>query len=133
MAAGDPRVTIDESAIADMLRDWNSPLGQAMQDATELVEDTARISAPVSPKGSKFAPIGFLKASTRKSLEQHKDADGVIMGLVGAAHYPYNFIANPSSHKGVTRNRNGTFRPGDNNYLNDALNSLEGFVRYVGF
>ena len=134
MAAGDPKVTIDEAAIQAMIRSWDSPIGRAIDDATQVVEDTARISAPVSPKGSKLAPIGFLKANTRQSLEHHEDADGVIMGLVGAASYPYNFIANPTSHKGYTWNRgHKTFRPGDNNYLNDALNSLEGFVRYVGF
>lgn len=88
MAAGDPRVEIDEAAIQEMLRDWQSPVGRAIQDATQIVEDTARISAPVSPKGSKLAPIGFLKANTRQSLDLHHDADGVIMGLVGAARYP---------------------------------------------
>ena len=134
MAVGDPRVEIDESAIQEMIRDWNSPLGQAIQDATSLVEDAARIAAPVSPKGSKLAPIGFLKAGTRQSLELHHDADGVIMGLVGSPRYPMNFTSNPTSRKGYTWNRgHGSIRPGDNQYLSDSLNSLEGFVRYVGF
>lgn len=134
MAAGDPRVEIDETAIQAMLRDWDSPIGSAIQDATQIVEDAARISAPVSPKGSKLAPIGFLKASTRQSAELHHDAEGIIMGLVGAAAYPYSFIANPTSHKGYTWNRgHASTRPGDNNYLSDSLNSLNGFIRYVGF
>lgn len=134
MAAGDPKVEIDESAIKEMMRDWESPVGRAIQDATQIVEDTARISAPVSPKGSKLAPIGFLKANTRQSLELHHDADGVIMGLVGSPRYPMNFISNPTSRKGFTWNRgHKTFRPGDNQYLDDSLNSLEGFIRYVGF
>lgn len=134
MAAGDPRVEIDEAAIQAMLRDWESPVGQAIQDATQIVEDTARITAPVSPKGSRLAPIGFLKANTRQSLDLHHDDAGVIMGLVGSPRYPMNFTSNPTSLKGFTWNRGRrTFRPGDNQYLSDSLNSLEGFVRYVGF
>ena len=134
MAAGDPRVTIDEAAIQAMMRDWDSPLGRAIQDATGIVEDAARISAPVSPKGSKLAPIGFLKAGTRQSLELHHDAEGIIMGLVGTPRYPGNFVSNPTSRKGYTWNRGRkSYRPGDNQFLPDALNSLEGFVRYVGF
>lgn len=122
-----------EADVQAMLRDWDSALGRAFQDATQIVEDTARIAAPVSPKGSKLAPIGYLKGNTRQSLERHYNEDGIIMGLVGAPRYPYNFIANPTSHKGYTRNRDGTPRPGDNDYLKDSLNSLDGFVRYVGF
>jgi hypothetical protein len=122
-----------EAQLQVMLRNWDSPLGRVFQDATQIVEDTARIAAPVSPKGSKLAPIGFLKATTRQSLERHHDEDGIIMGLVGASRYPYNFIANPTSHKGYTWNRGRrTFRPGNNDYLKDSLNSLNGFVRYVG-
>jgi hypothetical protein len=122
-----------EDQIQVMLRNWDSPLGRVFQDATQIVEDTARIAAPVSPKGSKLAPAGFLKATTRQSLERHHDEDGIIMGLVGASRYPYNFIANPTSHKGYTWNRGRrTFRPGKNDYLKDSLNSLNGFVRYVG-
>lgn len=137
MAAGDPRVEIDEAAIDAMFRDWESPVGRAMQDAVGIVEDAARITAPVSPKGSKLAPIGFLKASTRQSLEQHKDDEGVIMGLVGTASYPGNFVSNPAGRligKTFTWNRGRrSTRPGDNQFLPDALNSLEGFIRYVGF
>jgi hypothetical protein len=122
-----------EAQLQVMLRNWDSPLGRVFQDATQIVEDTARIAAPVSPKGSKLAPIGFLKATTRQSLERHHDEDGIIMGLVGASRYPCNFIANPTSHKGYTWNRGRrTFRPGNNDYLKDSLNSLNGFVRYVG-
>lgn len=134
MATGDPRVTIDEAAIQAMLRDWSSPLGRAIQDAVDVVEDAARVTAPVSPKGSKLAPPGFLKANTRQSLEQHKDAEGIIMGLVGSPRFPMNFTSNPTSRKGYTWNRgHQTFRPGDNQYLSDSLGSLNGFVRYVGF
>jgi hypothetical protein len=122
-----------EDQIQAMLRNWDSPLGRAFQDATDIVEEAARIAAPVSPKGSKLAPIGFLKATTRQSLERHKDDEGIIMGLVGASRYPYNFIANPTSHKGYTWNRGRkSYRKADNDYLKDSLNSLNGFVRYVG-
>lgn len=128
------RVEIDEAAIREMLKDWDSPLGQAIQDAVDVVEDTARVTAPVSPKGSKLAPPGFLKENTRQSLEQHHDDEGIIMGLVGTPRYPGNFISNPTSRKGYTWNRgHGSTRPGDNQFLPDALNSLNGFIRYVGF
>ena len=122
-----------DAQVQAMLRNWDSVIGRAFRDAVDIVEETARIGAPVSPKGSKLAPTGFLKANTRQSLDLHHDDNGIILGLVGAARYPYNFIANPTSHKGYTWNRGRkTFRPGKNDYLPDALNSLNGFVRYVG-
>jgi len=122
-----------DAQVQAMLRDWDSPVGRAFQDAVDIVEEAARITAPISPVGSKLAPAGFLKANTRQSAELHHDDAGIILGLVGAARYPYNFIANPTSDKGFTWNRGRrTTRPGRNNYLPDALNSLNGFVRYVG-
>ena len=122
-----------EAQIQVMLRDWDSALGRAFQDAVDIVEEAARITAPVSPVGSKLAPIGFLKANTRQSLDLHHDDHGVILGLVGSPRYPMNFTSNPTSRKGYTWNRGRrSTRPGDNQYLGDSLNSLNGFVRYVG-
>jgi hypothetical protein len=128
---GNVRVEMDEAAIYEMACDWSSPVGEAILDATQVVEDTARISAPVSPKGSKLAPIGYLKAHTSQSETLHNDDNGYVLGLVGAARYPFNFIRNPTSNKGFTWNKNRTKRPGNNRYLDDSLNSLGGFIRYV--
>jgi hypothetical protein len=90
-----------EAQIQVMLRDWDSPLGRVFQDATQIVEDTARIAAPVSPKGSKLAPIGFLKATTRQSLERHHDDEGIIMGLVGASRYPLQLYRESNQSQGL--------------------------------
>jgi hypothetical protein len=128
-------VEIDQSVIDEWARDWDSPVGKIIDDATQQVEDTARIHAPVSRTcGSRLAPPGFLKSSTRQAAQQHHDADGVIVGRVGAARYPYNFVANPTSRKGYTVNRGGrSTRPGDDTYLDDALNSLAGIIRFVSW
>jgi hypothetical protein len=37
---------INEDMIDATARDWDSPIGQAIEDATQRVEDTARIMAP---------------------------------------------------------------------------------------
>lgn len=126
------RVEIDEAALQAMIRDWGSPVGEAIREATSIVEDTARITAPVSPVGSKYAPTGFLKAGVHEALDLHHDTDGTILGLVGAPRYPMNFLRNPTSNKGYTWNRGRkTTRPGNNRFLDDSLNSLAGFVRYI--
>ena len=119
-----------DAQVQAMLRNWDSVIGRAFRDAVDIVEETARIGAPVSPKGSKLAPTGFLKANTRQSLDLHYDEDHVILGLVGVPRYPHNFI---SSKEGFTWNRGRkSYRPARNRYLPDSLNSLNGFVRYVG-
>jgi|SRR5579859_8294403 len=121
----DVKVTIDEAAVRALFSDWDGPVGDAIERATREVEDTAKILAPVSPTGSKLSPPGALKASTRQSLERHYDDNGFCMGLVGAPRMPYNPLANPTSHKGWTWNRGRhSTRPGDNNYLDEALNSV---------
>lgn len=131
---GDVRVEMDENAIEAMAKEWSSPVGQAILDATSIVEDTAKVTAPVSPKGSRRAPSGYLKANTRESMTLHHDDNGYVLGLVGAPHFPLDFIRNSVSNKGFTWNRGwrktGSFRPGNNRYLDDSLNSLGGFVRY---
>jgi hypothetical protein len=108
--AEDIRVDVDQRAVAELFRDWNGPVGEAVQQVTEIVEDTARFLAPVSPVGSKFAPPGFLKTWTRQSIEHHYDPQtGEIRGLVGAPQYPFNFIA---SHSGFTANPRSGKHPG---------------------
>jgi hypothetical protein len=128
--ADDIRVEVDDRAVRELFSDWNGPVGQAVEQVTQIVEDNARILAPISPIGSLFAPRGFLKIRTRTSEEHHYDADGHVIGLVGAPRYPYNFIANPTSHKGYTVNPRSAKHPGrvttrraTDNYLEDAINS----------
>ena len=136
MALADVRVDISQVAVDALASDWDGPVGRAILDAVGIVEDTARITAPVSRKGSRRAPPGYLKSHTRQSVTLHHDDNGHVLGLVGAIRYPFDFIRNPTSNKGFTWNRGheitGSFRPGNNRYLDDSLNSLGGFVRYEG-
>ena len=61
------------------------PVGQAIADAAQAVEDTAKIIAPVSAKGSPLSPPGTLKARTRVSEGRHHDpVTGYVLGLVGS-------------------------------------------------
>jgi hypothetical protein len=133
----DPRVEVDEDAIAAMFSDWGSDVGQAIAEATDLVSAVARLAAPVSrkrPTGKAARRYGnepgYLKANTRKATTLHHDDDtGFVLGLVGAVRYPYNFIANPASHKGFTVNRgHRSIRKGDDDYLDAALSAVNGFT-----
>lgn len=120
--ADDIRVVIDERAVAELARDWSGPVGDAIDQVTGELADLARTEAPVSATGSKGSPPGALKLFTRESLEHHHDDLGNILGLVGAPRYPYNFLANPTSHKGYTRNRGGrSVRRADDDYLNRVV------------
>lgn len=128
----DNKVEIDPGWIQEAMRDWDSPVGKAIILATEQVSVIAKAKAPVSPVGSLFAPTGFLKSHTGESATRHHDTDGTVLGLVGAPVYPFAFISNFKSRKGFTWNppgRNGrrTKRPGNNNFLSDALDSLAFF------
>lgn len=118
----DVTVQISDKAVRDLFSDWSGPVGQAIDEATAEVETVARIAAPVSPKGSVYSPPGNLKAFTRQALEHHYDDQGLVLGLVGAIRYPYNFVATPKSHLG-TLNRGHRSRRRPDNYLADALNS----------
>lgn len=126
------RVDIDPRAVEELFSDWNGPVGQAVEQVTQIVEDIARLEAPVSPVGSKFAPPGFLKTFTRESEEHHFDDQGHVLGLVGAPRYPFNFIA---SHAGFTHNPRSGRRPGrgsvrraDDNYLQRAIDAAPEIV-----
>jgi hypothetical protein len=124
------RVDIDERAVEDLFSSWSSPVGQAVQQVTDEIEAIAKMEAPVSRDGSKFAWPGYLKVFTRESQEHHFDDQGHVMGLVGAPSYPYNFIANPASRKGYTVNPRSARRPGrvtrrkaDDRYLERAVDA----------
>lgn len=131
--ADEIRVDVDPAAVGELFRDWNGPVGDAVQQVTAEVVDLARSMAPVSRVGSKFAPPGFLKAFTRESLEHHYSEDGTtILGLAGAPQYPFNFIA---SHSGYTANPRAGKRPGRgsrrraaDNYLARAIDAAPHIV-----
>jgi hypothetical protein len=50
------RVEIDEAAVAEMALDWAGPIGQIIERLTTEVHENARAMAPVSDRGSKWAP-----------------------------------------------------------------------------
>jgi len=108
------------------------PVGQAIADAAQAVEDTAKIIAPVSAKGSPLSPPGTLKARTRVSEGRHHDpVTGYVLGLVGSPRYPYNFVANPSSKKGYTFNRGRrSTRWADDRLLEFATRSAQPFATF---
>jgi hypothetical protein len=130
--ADEIRVDVDQRAVDELFRDWNGPVGDAVQQVVDEVVGLARSMAPVSPVGSRFAPPGFLRDFTRESAEHHYDEDGHVLGLVGAPQYPFNFIA---SHSGVTANpRSGkrrgraSYRSADDDYLARAIDAAPHIV-----
>jgi hypothetical protein len=120
------RTDLSEAGIEAMARDWDSPIGRAVYEATGAIEDEAKLLAPVSATGSRYAPPGHLLAYTRQSEGLHHDElTGYVKGLVGAPRMPYNFIANPTSKKGWTWNRGRkTTRPADDRFLERSANSF---------
>lgn len=122
-------MTVDEQAVRELFSDWTGPVGSAVQECVNEVEHIASGLAPVSPIGSKFAPRGFLRDSVHQSVEHHYE-NGEVIGLVGAARFPLNFLANPTSHKGFTYNARSAKHPGrvtvrvaNKNFLEDALDA----------
>lgn len=129
------RVEVDEQAVRELFSDWHGPVGQAVGEVVQIVEDTARALAPVSPIGSEFAPRGFLKEHTQQSAEHHFDDEGQVLGLIGAPRFPFNFVANPTSRKGFTYNARSAKHPGRftvrkaaDNYLEDAVDTAPHIV-----
>jgi hypothetical protein len=122
----DVRIQIDDAAVAEMFSDWQSDIGRYIAGLTDAAEVEAKSLAPVSSRGSKYAPPGTLKRQIH-SVYSHAP-DGSVMGLVGISRsstkgYPLNFVWNAT---GKTRNANqwGLFgsRRADNAFLFEALN-----------
>ena len=127
----DVRVVMDPAAIAAMASDWAGPVGQIIERVTAEVHHAAKAMAPVSARGSKYAPSGFLRS--RVTMAHAEDSAGVL-GLVGipkdnrGSRYPYPFLHSAS---GTRKVRNGWSRPGtvykimsaDNVFLETALES----------
>lgn len=125
----DIRVNIDQAAIDAMFRSWSNDIGRYIADLTERTETLARIAAPVSPRGSTYAPPGYLK--TRIAAAHKFNPDGSILGLVGVplrsgSRYPLPFVVNASGRtrnanrlKGVTRHYG--YRTAAAKFLSDAL------------
>jgi hypothetical protein len=124
----DIRVDVDPAAVREMWADHHGPVGQAVELVTQMTEGIATDQAPVSPIGSRYAPIGYLKEHTRTSAEHHYDDQGFVIGLVGAPVFPFAFISNFRSRKGYTVNPRSARHPGrmtvrraDDNYLDRAI------------
>jgi hypothetical protein len=132
--AGSVRVEIDEAAVAELTRDWTSPVGLYIERLTEEIEGAAKAMAPVSRKGSRYAPPGYLRGRIRTAHQFQPD--GTIFGMVGiplnqGSRYPLPFVSNP---KGTTRNANKVngqvrhygSRAAANKFLLRALESVAG-------
>jgi hypothetical protein len=122
----DIRIQIDDAAVAEMFSDWSSDIGRYIAGLTDAAEITAKSLAPVSSRGSKYAPPGTLKRQVH-SVYSHS-ADGSVMGLVGISRsstkgYPYNFIFSASGRRRVA-NQWGHYGSthADNAFLFEALN-----------
>ncbi len=121
------RVEVNDAELAALASDWSNGIGAFIAERTAEVAATARALAPVSDRGSKYAPPGYLKSRVN-TARQHAP-DGTILGLVGVplasgSRYPLPFVANP---KGATRNRNGRgTRPAANYFLLRALAAVMG-------
>lgn len=125
------RVVMDEAAIHAMASDWTSPVGQYIERLTEEVFGAAKVTAPVSPRGSKYAPPGYLRG--RVNIAHQHQPDGVLLGMVGVPikggrggnRYPLMFICNL---RGSTRNANQYghygYRVAQNYFLLRALQSI---------
>lgn len=124
---------IGPDAIAELCATWESNVGQQVAVVTDAVHAMAVAMAPASPRGSKYAPPGFLK--TRVAVA-HKVDDGQIVGLVGVplhagSRYPLPFV---DSSTGTARNANRIggkvrhygYRAAANHFLLRALNAVAG-------
>jgi hypothetical protein len=144
------RVEINEAAIMEMARNWDSPVGTIIIAATEHVADYMQMTAPVSPVGSQYAPRGFLKSTIGAAEPTHYDDEGRIMGLAGTHTnrtgggypYPLSFIFNTSgrtsnpymsrrTHKPIPGRRR-TYRAATNAFIKEAVNSLASFIYRTG-
>lgn len=112
--------------VAEICADWNSSVGQAVSDRVREVEARAKALAPVSAKGSKYAPPGYLRSRVI-SVRTHSP-DGSILGRVGVPkgaggnRYPLMFVSNA---KGFTVNRgHGSLREAHNLFLSRALDEV---------
>jgi hypothetical protein len=124
------RVDIDQGAIDAMCSDWTSPVGQYIERVTAEVHQAATDTAPVSDRGSKYFPPGYLRG--RVSIAHQHDDAGVILGLVGVPikagrggnRAPLMFIANAA---GRTANRGRrSYRNASNRFLLRALQEVTG-------
>jgi hypothetical protein len=128
------RVDMNQSAIDAMVSDWSSPVGLYIERLATEVQQVAKDMAPVSPRGSKYAPPGYLRS--RVHLAHQHRPDGTVFGMVGVplskgSRYPLPFVDNP---RGATRNANKAggrtrrygYRRAADRFLLDALNSVMG-------
>jgi hypothetical protein len=89
----------------EAIREWarESPeLRNRLSDISDEIADLARVTAPVSPRGSKYSPPGSFKATGFLSTVRD-DSDGIPYGLSKEKAYPGAFLGNSSRR---TRNAN---------------------------
>ncbi len=133
----DVRVVMNEQAIRDLFYEWggDNPVAEALGATGDVVLARAIAGAPVSRRGSKYAPPGFLR-SKLVAEDGHSD-DGEIAVYVGthtnrrggANPYPFAFIYNAD---GTTLNATRIagvyhsygYRPADNDFLGDSLDGV---------
>ena len=125
------QVQIDDAAIAAEWADWDSDVGRYIARLTEEAEDTARILAPVSSRGSRYAPPGTLKRQIH-SVYSHGDS-GSVMGLVGVSRtatrgYPLNFVASSSGKRRISNQTHRLFgyTRANNYFLAETATTLFG-------
>jgi hypothetical protein len=124
-------VHIAEDIAEPFLADWSSSVGQAVEETTEALLKAAKGFAPVSKRGSKYAPPGTLRDQVH-SVQTH-GTDGHVLGLVGVSRsktrgYPLNFIASASGRRAVA-NRWGRYgdTSASNYFLQKALGGVNLF------
>jgi hypothetical protein len=115
-------VDLDQDAIDAMFSDPDGDIARAIYEAADEITQVARALAPISSRGSRYAPPGTLKRQIH-SVHGHND-DGDVAAFVGISRtttrgYPLNFVWNS---KGSTFNRgHHSSRPASNAFLLRAL------------
>jgi hypothetical protein len=123
-------VILNPAGIDELMSDPYGPVAVILEEAADVVLAAAKGSAPVSKRGSKYAPPGKLKSEVRKSHLGHAD-DGTLAMWVGygkSGIYPGAFVNNS---QGFTRNKNqygsfGVRKTGQ--FLERSINALDGWT-----
>lgn len=114
---------LDPEAIKEWARE-SPELRNRLADVADEIADTARVNAPVSPRGSRYSPPGKFKATGFTSTVKD-DSEGIPFGLAKEAAYPGAFLGNKARR---TRNANkwGHFgyRPANRLFLKEAVTSV---------
>lgn len=125
----DVTVDINEGYIQWLGAAPDSPVNVVLDAVADLVLEAAKAHAPVSRRGSRYAPPGFLRSKIIVA-ERERDDSGELARFVGtrlnkhggARNYPFPFIANDA---GLTWNRGRKSRRSAINYfIAEALDEV---------